>query len=489
MAYTRFSNTLYEKGEREVLDLNSKKPLILLVILFLPLLAVFTLNVPVAYASPKSLYMCAEHHQSLFEAWDIPPAGYPVTWQVTTTLTHSTDPAGIAIDGSSDTLFITSEFSAGVEMVDATTMTSIGVETTGPSDLAGIDVDDANDIVYTVKRSWYDLYVYDWDPVGLTLTPRNLAGSHPYALPGCSYAYGIALDVTTGILWVADAGSGVCRAYDTTTGIEDTTKSFTPSHDPIDIDIDKPRNLVYTVGGWYGSYLLSKFDLSTRTEISLNTGLTGCGVAVDEVTGYVYMTSLNGDDLTVWDCSSNDPSLWVMLQQTGDIGTPAGLCIPEEAAYNPLNLAKTGPATTNPGGTITYTITFDNLQNPTMPVNNVVLVDTLPPETTYVSNTGGGIYAAGTVTWNIGTLAAGAPTQTVTLTVTVNPGTTPGTTITNFVTIDSDETPPTTKHWDTLISITPIIPEVPWGTVMVSASMILALLAYIAVPRFRRRLI
>lgn len=424
-------------------------PFLVLPLLLLALFAV----IPVAYAHPKSMYLIANHHTAQFDAWNINPDGTG-TYQATYWLSHATDPAGIAIDESSTTLFVTSEFSGGVEMVDATTMTSLGVSS-GPQNLAGIDVDDANDDIYAVGRMTNALYVYDWDPVGKTLTPK--AGFNPYYLPGCSQALGIDFDGTRGILWVADGGAGVARAYDIMTWIEDATVSFTPSHKPIDIAVDRLRGFVYTTSMYYqvayvpsgsGSDLISKFDLTTRTETTIDMGHDGVGIAVDEVTGYVYVTGGYYDQsLEVW-----DPSTGTKLQDTGDIGGPAGICIPrEEVAYNPLHLSKDDGVVdcVNPGDTITYTICFDNLLN-NYPVTNVVLVDNLPAETDFVSASDGGTYSSGphTVTWNIGTLPALAPQDCVTLVVTVKSGTTPGITIDNAVTINAAEpgTGPTTVH-------------------------------------------
>jgi hypothetical protein len=71
-------------------------------------------------------------------------------------------------------------------------------------------------------------------------------------------------------------------------------------------------------------------------------------------------------------------------------------------------------------------------------------VDQLPADTIFVAATGGGVYDAvnRTVTWNEGTLAAGAPQVCRNLTVTVLA--LPGATLLNRATIDSDDTPPTT---------------------------------------------
>jgi uncharacterized repeat protein (TIGR01451 family) len=406
------------------------------------------------------LYLVANHHTAQFDAWNINP-DCTATYQFKVNLSYATDPAGIGMDESSNTLFISSEFSlAGLEMVDATTMTSVGKSDTGVTNCGGVEVDDANDIVYTIKRAGNTLYAYDWDPVAKTLT---LKAGFPKTLPGCSGGYGIALDETAGILWVADGYGNKARAYDTGTWNEDTTKSFTPSHKPIDIAVDRQRGFVYTVsmsygaGGPGGSNLLSKYDLATSTETTVNLGHQGVGLAVEEIKGCVYVT---GDSyarkLEVWDTST---SPWTQVQVSGVSGSPAGICIPqEEVAYNPLNLAKTDGLApgdcVNAGDNITYTISYDNTQNQN-PVNNVTIVDTLPPETNYVSDSGGGIYNAGThtVTWNIGTLPGGDPGGSIQLVVQVDPSTTLGITITDYCTIDSDETPKTTVTEQTDICV------------------------------------
>ena len=131
---------------------------------FFPISALVLCMVAVAMTGTieaKSVYLSANHHTGQFDAWNINPDG-TVTHQATYSLQHATDPAGIAIDAITATgdpiMFITSEFSGGIEIVDPVSLTYLGVST-GPSDLAGIDVDDADDIVYTLKRATNDLYL------------------------------------------------------------------------------------------------------------------------------------------------------------------------------------------------------------------------------------------------------------------------------------------------------------------------------------------
>ena len=454
-----------------------------------------------ASASPKSMYLIADHHTAQFDAWEIKPDG-TVEYQATYWLSHATDPAGISMDEDSVTLFVTSEFSGGVEMVDATTMTSLGVST-GPSDLAGIDVDQVNDIVFAVKRNTNKLYVFDWDNATRTLTLRS---GYPKPLGNCSNAFGIALDEFRDTLWVADSDENVVRAYDVSSCLssgvwnENTSKTIRGlSHQPVDVAVDRVRGYVYTVSmtagagtPWgTGSTILSKYDLATRTETTGTLTSQGVGVAVDEVKGYVYVTiSPYGQGagvpapvgLEVWDTSTTP---WTRIQTAQVSGSPAGIYIPqEEVAYNPLNLSKDDGVATcvNPGDNITYTICYDNTAN-AYEVHNVTLVDTLPAEESFVSASGGGIYDAvnHTVIWNIGTLPARASQRCVTLNVTVKPGTSPGTTITNYCTIDSDETNATTVTEQTDVCIpptptpTPSIPEFPAYSLLIAASSMIAL--------------
>jgi uncharacterized repeat protein (TIGR01451 family) len=257
------------------------------------------------------------------------------------------------------------------------------------------------------------------------------------------------------------------RAYDTTTWLE--TDNFTPSHKPIDIAVDRMRGFIYSVsmsaGAWVpsgsGSTLLSKYDLSTSTETTGSLSDQGVGVAVDEVTGYVYITvqgyasapSPYNGDLEVWDATSNPA--WTKIDDHDLSGSPAGICVPRsEVGYAKLNVAKDDGVATcvDPGDNITYNICYDNLAN-TLNVTGVSIVDDLPSEVTFVSATGGGAYNAGTheVTWDIGNLTAGAPVICETLTVTVNMGVAPGSLITNYATIDSDETERKTVTEQTLI--------------------------------------
>jgi uncharacterized repeat protein (TIGR01451 family) len=81
-----------------------------------------------------------------------------------------------------------------------------------------------------------------------------------------------------------------------------------------------------------------------------------------------------------------------------------------------VSVAASAPATTSVS-TVTFTLSYTN--SGAGPALAATLSDVLPAGTTFVSATGGGTNAAGTVTWDLGDLAAGA-SATVTVTVTLN---------------------------------------------------------------------
>lgn len=92
------------------------------------------------------------------------------------------------------------------------------------------------------------------------------------------------------------------------------------------------------------------------------------------------------------------------------------------------------------GGTLTYTLTYSNTGNDA--ATGVVITDSVPAQTTFLAASGGGAFAAGTVTWNVGTVPAGA-TGNVSFTVQVDSPLADGTTIANnSYAVDSNETPP-----------------------------------------------
>ncbi len=93
-----------------------------------------------------------------------------------------------------------------------------------------------------------------------------------------------------------------------------------------------------------------------------------------------------------------------------------------------LSISKSGPAAGSPGGSLTFTIDVTNSGG--LSAQNVTLTDALPDQYTYVSSNPPGTYSSGSVTWGLGTLAAGGSTS-VSLTVQVNGSVANNTPLTN----------------------------------------------------------
>jgi uncharacterized repeat protein (TIGR01451 family) len=122
-----------------------------------------------------------------------------------------------------------------------------------------------------------------------------------------------------------------------------------------------------------------------------------------------------------------------------------------------LSVSKTdSPDPVASGANITYTLTYANTGSAN--ATGVVLADTVPANTTFVSATGGGALSAGVVTWNLGTLAPG-PSASVQMVVKVASPLPSGTLISNgSYSIDSNETSPVTGALvTTTVSSAPVL--------------------------------
>ncbi|UCC97319.1 MAG: DUF11 domain-containing protein [Phycisphaerales bacterium] len=129
--------------------------------------------------------------------------------------------------------------------------------------------------------------------------------------------------------------------------------------------------------------------------------------------------------------------------------------------YNPLNLSKAivgavegQPTWVAPGEKMTYEIHFDNKGNDSA-VTNVSVVDALPTEVSFVKADGDGVFGhydskTHTYTWTYASVPATKSETHLELVVKVNEDAPAATIISNSVTIDSDETRPTTAKADAI---------------------------------------
>jgi len=146
--------------------------------------------------------------------------------------------------------------------------------------------------------------------------------------------------------------------------------------------------------------------------------------------------------------------------QTGSISASTSATV---TSLPVLTLSKTASApTVEPGpsgglgGTITYTITYENTGSDT--ATGITMEDHLPTGVTFVSASNSGTESGGIVTWNsLPNFPAGQPARSVTVTVRANSADTlkNGITLHNTATIDSIETAPVSGFVDVLSSGAP----------------------------------
>lgn len=117
-----------------------------------------------------------------------------------------------------------------------------------------------------------------------------------------------------------------------------------------------------------------------------------------------------------------------------------------------ITVDKIGQSTVNAGANITYTINWS--VNGNTGATNAVITDPIPANTTFVSATNGGTFAAGTVTWNLGAQPSGS-SGTVSVTLKVNSPLTNGSAISNTATFDTDQTDPVNHTVRTIVASTP----------------------------------
>ncbi|UCG69384.1 MAG: DUF11 domain-containing protein [Thermoplasmata archaeon] len=201
---------------------------------------------------------------------------------------------------------------------------------------------------------------------------------------------------------------------------------------------------------------------------------SGDGVATD-----VVVTDTIPEDTTFvssnpnYDGVSQDTYTWnigtvaahssgtITITVTVDAGTPDGTILHNEATLdyddangNPYDqladdvdvtvtapvmcFSKTADVTeADPGDPIVYTLTYENSGDGV--ATDVVVTDTIPEDTTFVSsNPNYDGVSQDTYTWDIGTVAAHS-SGTITITVTVDPGTPDGTILHNEATLDYDD--------------------------------------------------
>lgn len=338
---------------------------------------------------------------------------------------------------------------------------TLGFENTGNANATGVVLEDivpANtDFVSASGGGLESGGIVTWPETGL-----------PVGVPGSvTMTVQVKSPLTDGTV-ITNAASIIS---DQTTEVNDEV-TVTVQSSPI-LELSKTADRIVAIPGELLTYSLSLYNsgnanasnvmlLDTLPDNTVFVSATGGGT---ESGGVVSWTAA---ELPVGIVAS--VSLTVSVNQPLDNGTPvvntASLYSDQTDPVNAsltlnvqsspvLSLVKTADKpVVNPGEQISYTLSFSNAGNAN--ANNVVLEDTLPANTTFVSTTGGGTENGGIVTWAIPELAVG-PGGSVTLTVLVDSPLDNGTSIYNSATLDSNETAPVSADHTLAVQSMPVL--------------------------------
>lgn len=157
------------------------------------------------------------------------------------------------------------------------------------------------------------------------------------------------------------------------------------------VDTSTPGQLVFTIAEWTAGSIAPTFQATVANSPAVNLG------DVLTVPASATWTSLPGVDSG---------------ERTGAGGVDdysRNTNVPVTVSGIDLTIVKTdADISTTPGGVITYTLTITNSGN--VAATGVVITDTLPTYTSFVSASNGGTASAGVVTWSVGSLGVWAST-------------------------------------------------------------------------------
>jgi hypothetical protein len=345
---------------------------------------------------------------------------------------------GLAFDQRLGRVLETAEESGEIRVFNTSTQAiddTITIATA--SDLSGIAADNNRQMVYVADRELHALYVLRWNWV----TNKYGFDSGPHTLSEVSTIYGIAVDSTRSKLYVADE-THIVRCYSIPGLSHDPAGDANLTLPAVGIAVDGSRGYIYT--GYMDEYLpgstyLTQYDIiNHHVSGAVNVGSVVMGVAVDEATGIVDLTTFAG----------GDPSpMFRYGPNLVKVGDPCGVELPQPSAIAAGNTKSdilsvslldgivTGGCA-QAGAQMIYTVVVD----PNNFTHNGVVIGLAVPQGVTVTNQGTATLNGDTgfYVWSIGTLHSTDPAVTRTLTVAINTNITPGATLTAIATAESD---------------------------------------------------
>ena len=412
----------------------------------------------------KSVFAVASHTTSKIKAYLIDPVDGKITLQATIEGTESfgAGATGLCAWPGVERLFVTYESSEKIAWASTKTLKrDADDEIDAPEDdLAGVIVDEQNDMLYVIGRNTGRLYTYEFDIWNDTLVLTYPDGQEYRELESLDNAYGMALDedggepfltLPTGLLYVAD-GTSTVRYYNTMTW--ELAGSVDMGRSAVGIACDGDGRLY--AGGYFGDqehdYLI-RYDVNDDPNvIEKDMGYKVVDIVIDKDAGILYATTRQNVDgyrgaveaYDVSDWSANNPNgiIHINTESDSDFSGPAGIGIGSQFKLDDgMTIEKIDDVDgfVLPGDYYYYDITF--VPGPTDKWN-VVLTDKLPEGVDFHSaDPNDGTYYPQPdhkYVWEIGNVSGNDPNSYFKLTVQVNDHAEPAADLENIIEAESD---------------------------------------------------
>jgi len=291
--------------------------------------------------SAKSVYVISRHTDSTIQVYDIAGEQLDFRYQSNETANYAVD---LALCHDEDVLFASFDSFTNIELINSRDLESIRVQNVG-EEMAGLAFCQDYFWLLAAERDSGNLHLFDFDRDNQLLT-----NDRSITLQGMSNLLGISLDETDMRLYATE-NSPVVRYYDF------QFETFEPNFvyaGQVEIQLDdvpldavgaavyndgQGTKYLYTAGYYHQighSYLVrtSLTDPNAATAsvgVSMGTGAQATGLAVDETTGLLYVTSHGSPaSIRVYDPLnwSEDPNSLDPIQTiTGaDISGPTRIC-------------------------------------------------------------------------------------------------------------------------------------------------------------------
>jgi len=433
------------------------------------------------FCEAKSVFAVAGHANGKIKAYRI--NGDEIEFQET--IPHPlTDATGLCLWPTVDRMFVTYEGSGVISWASIKNLNrdpetdDFDTMITGGNGLGGMAVDEDAGVMYVLSRGTGKLYAFSYDGQANTLIPQPLGDTTAeVTLTNVGTGMDIALDedgssvmgLPCGRLYVSDMNSDDVRYYNTITW--NYEGSITLGHPAVGIGLDRSRGYLY--GGFFpgggGQNYLMRYDLEgdpndPNTYLEYDMEAPVMDIAVDEDTGYIYLTTYRLYDGRVGAVEVYDPTGWVANDANslvlldivndadfgGDNNGPAGIAVGPTYKAPRMFVEKVDDVnelseSVLPTDEFTYSIT---VRPGPLDETNVVVTDFLPWGVDFVSADPNDAYydsESHAVVWAVGDLPGydpnepGDPNEYFALTVRVNYLAEPLSDLENIVVAESDE--------------------------------------------------